>query len=286
MFFATVIITCWTDHIRATAPSGNYQALDDRLSLWWGETYREWGWERRETLERGVFPFLDAPTPGREAPRDLRPFPGAPTLASNRTTQFEPSPSSLGLYQTSPRQNGGGESTVSPASHAVVTPSESTYSGASSSRYPVLPPLRPRASSGSFGRRSPSPGRAQRKNGSVSGPTLERERERERERGERGERSSDLHLPPLGYRKGPSSNGPLVDREYEREQHHAEHGPADKDVRSRESTNEPRPLHPPPKRERPWPTNGSGGPLLGIDALVSAAEEHRRESLAETSASA
>lgn len=220
MFFPVMIVTCWMDHIAATKPASVHSAMEERVNSWWADVGREWGWERRETLERGIFPNLETIGGGaveREPSRD-RPF----SLAGRR---YEPP--ALGLYQqTSPVMESSASSTTS---HAVVTPNEPNHP-----RYPVLPPLR----TGSGGR-SPSPARSTRSAHSVHSIRSGSDRERE--------------LPPL------HATRPLADREW------------DSEKRARLS---------PPRRD--WPS----GPLLGIDALVSAAEEHRRESMEKAAAKA
>jgi hypothetical protein len=220
VFFPIMIVTCWQDHLHASSPQSGQQALEERLNIWWTELYREWGWERRETLKRGIFPNLD----GRSPPKSTSPQP------ANRR---EAAP-----HGSSPNQPESSASSA--ASQAVVTPSEPSFN-----RYPVLPPLRPRDRNESPRRaRSPSPMRGHRALGSISSAgSLERERE---------ERRDGFNLPPLSS------------------------------FRSREGSREPRPLAAPGKR---W-QGPSGGQLLGIEALVSAAEEHRRESLEQPSAMA
>lgn len=235
MFFPIMIVTCWFDHIHATSPTATQQVLEERLEIWWAELYREWGWERRETLERGIFPNLDG-TPKRDSPQ----------LNSNRPRSMLEAPAPV-PFTSSPHQPESSASSA--ASQSVVTPDPGF------NRYPVLPPLRPRDRSDGPLRRSPSPRRGHRLE-SVGSASSHGDREgRERERDERRD------LPPINFYRS--------SRDFDAEQ------------RSREGSREPRPLAPPNKR---WPGPGQGGPLLGIEALVSAAEEHRRESLEQPSA--
>lgn len=233
MCFPVMIVTCWMDHIAATKPASVHSAMEERVNTWWSDVNREWGWERRETLERGIFPNLETigggvgvsssaanVVSGRDSPRDRAYQVGA--------RRFEPSLPALGLYQqTSPVMESSASSTTS---HAVVTPNEPNHP-----RYPVLPPLR-----ASSGPRSPSPARSVRSVHSARSSNPERD------------------LPPLHARVA-------ADRE-----------------RDWDSEKRPR-LSPPPLR-REWAP--SAGPLLGIDALVSAAEEHRRESMEKAAAKA
>lgn len=212
------------DHLHATSPTSSQQMLEDRLSIWWAELYREWGWERRETLKRGIFPNLDGPSPKSTSPQ--------PTNRMRSIVEGT-------QHASSPHQPDSSASSA--ASQAVVTPSEPSFN-----RYPVLPPLRPRDRNESPRRgRSPSPLRSHRALGSISSTgSLERDERRERE---------GFNLPPLSSFRS-----------------------------SREGSREPRPLAAPNKR---W-QGPSGNQLLGIEALVSAAEEHRRESLEQPSAMA
>lgn len=228
-----MIVTCWIDHLHATSPTATQQLLEERLNIWWGELYREWGWERRETLERGIFPNLDG-SPMRSSPQ-------LNSSSSNRPRSLLDAPQ---FSAASPRQ--AESSASSAASQSVITPSESAYN-----RYPVLPPVRPRdRSDGPRKGRSPSPLRGHRALGSIgSVSSLDRDDRRE-----------SFNLPPLSSFRPP--------RDFDAE-------------RSREGSREPRPLAAPNKR---W--GNTGGQLLGIEALVSAAEEHRRESLEQPSAAA
>lgn len=238
VFFPIMIVTCWIDHLHATSPTATQQLLEERLNIWWAELYREWGWERRETLERGIFPNLDG-SPKRSSPQPNASRPRALIEAAQFTSA------------SSPRQPESSASSA--ASQSVVTPSEPS----SAYRYPVLPPLRPRDRNDSprhsVGRaRTPSP-HSHRTLGSIgSAGSLDREERRD-------ERRETFNLPPLSSFRSP--------REFE--------------DRSREGSREPRPLAAPPAKR--WP---GGGQLLGIEALVSAAEEHRRESLEQPSAAA
>ncbi|BEI87098.1 hypothetical protein CcaverHIS002_0704440 [Cutaneotrichosporon cavernicola] len=219
MFFPIMIVTCWTDHLHATSSSSSSsQMLDERLNIWWAELYREWGWDRRETLKRGIFPNLDSRSPTLTSPQPANRGRADGTHLASSPHLPESSASSA-------------------ASQAVVTPSEPSFN-----RYPLLPPLRSRDRNESPLRRSASPLRGHRALGSGgSAGSLDR-----------GERDG-FNLPPLSSFRS-----------------------------SREGSREPRPLAAPNKR---WP-GPSGGQLLGIDALVSAAEEHRRESLEQPSAMA
>lgn len=272
-----MIITCWMDHVRASSPSSSQVVLEERLNQWWAQVYNEWGWERHETIERGIFPCLEADRAPHERPL---PIP-TPTNARQMFEQAQqqqqqlqqpvplpaqnlhvPSPVPFPQQKSSPHPTPS-ESTASGSSANPITPSEANYPP--NVRYPLLPPLRPR--DGAFPR-SPSPSRSHRRVGSIGSVASSVPAEREREHGG--------PLPPISaYRSSP------LDREWERErERERDAAPGDKE-RSREGT--PRPLQP-PRRER-WPTSMSGGPLLGIDALVSAAEEqHRRESMEEASA--
>lgn len=238
MFFPIMIVTCWTDHVSATSPTAASRALEERLNVWWAELYREWGWERRETLEQGIFPNLASPErDDRPMPRPLAPpsnNPRAYLEAQAQARNFSPRPSA--------------DSAASP--YMVVTPTES--------RYPVLPPLRPRDGPVSY-TRSPSPRSDEERK-----RKREQEAEAEREREERQRERAGFTLPPMAFR----------DR-YDKERQESREG-------------SPRPLAPPPKREREreresarqWP----GSALLGIEALVSAAEEHRRGRVEQPSA--
>lgn len=199
-----MIVTCWTDHVSATAPTAASRALEERLSVWWAELQLEWGWERKKTVEQGIFGSLTSP--GRD---------DAPGV----------SPTNPKMFIQAQARNFAGPNDV-PVSAAGYMPNDG--------RYPVLAPLRPRDSPVSFAR-SPSP----------RSVASDEERKRKREGG--------INLPPI-------QSEPLRDA-------------------SREGT--PRPLAPPPKRDRQWPEKNV---LLGIDALVSAAEEHRRERLEQPSA--
>ncbi|KLT38823.1 hypothetical protein CC85DRAFT_305607 [Cutaneotrichosporon oleaginosum] len=226
MFFPIMIVTCWMDHLHATSPTSSQQILEERLNLWWNELYREWGWERRETLKRGIFPNLEDRSPKSASPQPVN---------RGRTVAEGPQ------HASSPHQPESSASSA--ASQAVVTPSEPMFS-----RFPVLPPLRPRDRNESPRRgRSQSPRRGHRALGSIgSAGSMEREREEHHKR-------DGFNLPPLSSFRS-----------------------------SREGSREPRPLAPPSKR---W-AGPSGSQLLGIEALVSAAEEHRRESLEQPSAMA
>jgi hypothetical protein len=77
MLFPIITVTCWIEHLASSSPNGRQNGLEERLNLWWEEVYREWGWERRDILEQGMFPNMEAhvneaPSLARLAPRVLR----------------------------------------------------------------------------------------------------------------------------------------------------------------------------------------------------------------------
>ncbi|KAK8844085.1 hypothetical protein IAR55_006879 [Kwoniella newhampshirensis] len=267
--FPLFVISNWQEHLKMSnlvVPGPQQMIIEERLTTWWAEMKLEWGAERHELLQRGIYslPFSNPVFP-------------SPLFRNSQSSLMEPPPpsSSLGLYQTSPARVSM-DSALSPTSTmSITTPSAHSYPRFS---LPSLPPLRPRAVSTStamsssfppvglgmnMGGRSPSPGSVRHRHlPSMSSLSDSAEAQRERERD--SHRQEPISLPPISsdyrFRESPSSP-----------RHHPYPREGMKGLRSpRTSWGGP--------GTAAGEKNGGGQPhLLGIAALVSAAEKEREK---------
>ncbi|WVQ74396.1 hypothetical protein IAR50_003997 [Cryptococcus sp. DSM 104548] len=245
--FPLFVISNWQDHLEKSElliRDVKHHLTEERLNLWWAEKFREWGIDQHEVLQRGFYAL---------------PFPSTAPSPSFRMSQMplmEP-PSSLGLYQTSPRGRASVDSAsaTSPSSVALATPNFATNPRLS---LPSLPPFRPRATSGAsamsyYGGRSPSPPHH------LPYVNSSADRSVERDSVVLPSLSAELHK----FREPPSPRHPLsqsISSRYLPKNHPY--------VRER-------PVSPPRESGR----HGEG--MTGIAALVSAAEREREKEIAK-----
>ena len=278
MLFPLLVVSNWHDHLRSSPAASTPQQilLDQRLSVWWADATKDWGFERQPTTERGFY------SDKKQIPSPLPPTSG------------------LGLYSISPSRPVESAVSVSSASIANLQ----TVDRINGHRYsqPSLashPPIRQRANTLTTYSATNSPGsrhRALPSIGSVAGLS-------EPSTGPRNE----IRLPPLpAMEPSPSGLGSAFkfpsfwSKEKEEE-------------RGRIEARDKRPRSPSPKcrtwtrEDRTSPSkyekvNGKVSPLppvwtkrverdserdhlmdgpVGIDALISAAEEKMNEERAE-----
>ncbi|ODN97268.1 hypothetical protein L198_03831 [Cryptococcus wingfieldii CBS 7118] len=243
--FPLFVISNWQDHLEKSEfliRDVKHHLTEERLNLWWAEKIREWGIDQHEVLQRG---FYALPFPSTAS---------SPSFHQTRMPSVE-TPSSLGLYQTSPRGRASiySVTAISPSSSAVN--STPLFSGNPRLSLPSLPPFRPRATSGAstmsyHGGRSPSPPHHL--------PYVNTSSDRERD---------SVTLPPLSvglssFREPPSPRHPL----------------------SQSISSRYLPKSHPYVRERsqsPRETGRHGEGMSGIAALVSVAEREREKEIAK-----
>ncbi|KAL7425105.1 hypothetical protein Q5752_000793 [Cryptotrichosporon argae] len=265
MFFPIMVVTSWTEHLRSTS-SPVPVSLHDRLATWWAEARREWGWDRREVLERGVFPFPDREPEGVGASardRDRRETMSAIAYRGNPPRERYSLPHPLSrdsLFVDAPPHS----APLALGRHERA--SDDGAPAAAAARYAAhaLPPLHPGPSSRS---RSPSPRRAG-----------ERDRDRERPLSPR-DFGKDYHLvrdprplqPITPLKRGLSENAVFarIDRRIDGERADRDRAERDRADRADRAGRDDEPRLRLPARVTWAAVMGTDG----IDALLSAAEQ-------------
>ncbi|WWD21259.1 hypothetical protein CI109_105743 [Kwoniella shandongensis] len=269
--FPLFVVSNWQEHLKMSnlvIPSPQQIIMEERLSIWWAEMKLEWGVEQYEMLQRGIYSLPNT-----------QPTMPSPSLRVSQSSLMEPPPpSSLGLYQTSPARVSM-DSAVSPTSTmSIATPNFNAYHHRFS--LPSLPPLRPRAvststamsgsfppvglgmSMGSSGKSPSPPGSVRHRHlpsmSSLSDSGSQRDRERE------SHKQEPISLPPINsdYRFRDSPSSP---------RHHPYARESVKGLRS------PRMSWGGPSTQEKSSGGGGQPQLLGIAALVSAAEKEREK---------
>ncbi|WRT69303.1 uncharacterized protein IL334_006287 [Kwoniella shivajii] len=142
--FPLFVVSNWQEHLKMSnliVPGPQQVILEERLSVWWNEMRLEWGSERQELLQKGFYSINS---------NSNSIHPSLPTPRYSQSSIEMPSSGlGLSLYQTSPvrtmTETASAVSATSPISTmSISTPHMSSYSRFS---VPSLPPLRPRAQS-------------------------------------------------------------------------------------------------------------------------------------------
>ncbi|OCF38758.1 hypothetical protein I317_07464 [Kwoniella heveanensis CBS 569] len=284
--FPLFVVSNWQEHLKQSnliVPGPQQAVMEDRLSLWWNEMKLEWGSDRQELLARGFYSL------GHSNPI-AQSMPTPRFSQSSSSIELPSSGLGLSLYQTSPvRQMTETASAVS-ATSPVSTMSVSTPHMSSYPRFsvPTLPPLRPRAqsSAASMGRpynaRSPSPPLSSNR-GLPSMSSISA-----------SDRSEPISLPPLSselqtkYREpslhlaSPRHHPYAGGRDRLKSPRLSWAGPATAAIFKEADRERDREYERERERARERERDGQREPLLGIAALVSAAEKERERERRKT----